>query len=446
MIYDRIKKQIVPESLYIFQTIAFDCLKVDSDDRPSINKVVKQLSQALNFQEYYEIWEPKLSIHYKEIIRASQIYDSEIKNDPYDMFYRGIPIHDGKVWLSLGSNEGRNEMISARKFSYENHRSLKWRPVQGSRFQKVAKMLDITKLKIQISITTQYLSPGVNYGAFIIFKVPDTKKSSSKPIYVGLKYRKGGENLHAYFATWRDDNWMMIELCRFLCDKKDTDFEVELESFSRYNCGRDAIYIEGIEFRVIESVTHEKIKETQEVLINSNSREVIGKKHLFILLAMEIWNPGCYGLLYNYEDLPDLRYQEPLELRPQQVYPIICRIRKEMFLLDIEYSCYLVFKLSEKCHGLHCPVKVRDLLHRNNKEAGIIYFRAPSPCNLHCNNSIPQQREDGWMEVKVWKFNSSHNFKTIYDDIPVIRVKLKLITYERTMSGLVVRGLEIRSM
>ncbi|KAK9050844.1 hypothetical protein SSX86_030187 [Deinandra increscens subsp. villosa] len=458
MIFDGIKEQMVPESLYIFQTIAFDCLKDDPEDRPSISEVVKQLNKALKFQEDHEIWEPKLPIDYKQIIqwsKAPNILDTEMKKNIYDMFCKGILLR-GKVCFSLGANGERNEMISARKFSYKNRWSLKWQRIQISRFQKAAKMLDITKLKIRIRITTQLLSPGVNYGAYIIFKFPDTRKFSSKPIYVGLKYRMGGENLHAYFATWRDDEWMMIELCRFLCDKKNNDFEVELESFSRYYCRSDAIYIEGIEFRVIESVKNEKFKEAQEIL-NSDS----SKDRLLYLRSVVNWTkynqlsfldyelPGgknCYGLFYDFEKLPDVRYEEPLELWPQQVYHITCRILRGTFLADIEYSCYLVFKISEKCHGLHCPVKVRDLLHRNNKEAGIIYFRAPGPCNLHCSNNIPQLREDGWMEVKVWKFNSSHIFNTIYDDIPVIRVKLKLITYEGTMSGLVVRGLEIRSM
>ncbi|GJS97385.1 nucleoside phosphorylase [Tanacetum coccineum] len=79
----------------------------------------------------------------------------------------------------------------------------------------------------------------------------------------------GKETLHAYFATWRDEEWMIIELCRFLNHKKDTNFEVLLESFSQYYCERNGIYIEGIEFRAIHDVNNEesvKIEEVQQIL------------------------------------------------------------------------------------------------------------------------------------------------------------------------------------
>nr|GFC69643.1 protein kinase-like domain, phloem protein 2-like protein [Tanacetum cinerariifolium] len=80
------------------------------------------------------------------------------------------------------------------------------------------------------------------------------------------------ESLHAYFATWRDKDWMMIELYQFLNENKDVDFEFLLESFSSHYCGESAVYVEGIEFRAIDKVKHEeagKLKDVQQVF-NSN--------------------------------------------------------------------------------------------------------------------------------------------------------------------------------
>ncbi|MFS7989571.1 putative phloem protein [Helianthus anomalus] len=102
-----------------------------------------------------------------------------------------------------------------------------------------------------------------------------------------------------------------------------------------------------------------------------------------------------------------------------------------------EYTCYLVFKVSEKCPGLHCPVKVRDLLHRRKKENKIIYFRSPAALNHHDVFWVPQQRKDGWMEVMIWKFKPDYNKQ-------VVPMNLKLVTYEGTMSGLIICGLEFR--
>ena len=145
-----------------------------------------------------------------------------------------------------------------------------------------------------------------------------------------------------------------------------------------------------------------------------------------------------------------------IELLPQQVFSIKCRIESQMLLPDTDYMCYLVFKLSEKCHGLHCPVKVKDVLHWKNKEMGILYFRTPSPWNIHDNHRVPKKREDGWMEVVVWEFNSTSELLRDWDDGLIklfeelrnsyIPMHLKLIAYEGTMSGLTVGGLEIRPM
>ncbi|MFS8008568.1 putative phloem protein [Helianthus anomalus] len=48
---------------------------------------------------------------------------------------------------------------------------------------------------------------------------------------------------------------------------------------------------------------------------------------------------------------------------------------------------------------------------------------------------------DGWMEVRVWKFKSSNELQN-----DCISVNLKFVSYQRTMSGLIVCGLEFRPM
>ncbi|GKC91942.1 kinase-like domain, phloem protein 2-like protein, partial [Tanacetum coccineum] len=106
---------------------------------------------------------------------------------------------------------------------------------------------------------------------------------------------------------------------------------------------------------------------------------------------------------------------------------------------DTEYVCCLMFKLSENCQGMHCPVKVRDVLHQENKEAEFLYFITPEPSNLHDITRVPKQREDGWMEIQLWKFNSAHEFK---DDS--LSMNMKFTSLEGTMSGLIVCGLEFR--
>lgn len=130
-------------------------------------------------------------------------------------------------------------------------------------------MLDISNLMIQIKIKTQFLSPDVIYGVHLIFKFGDPKQVPSKLMYVDLKYKKGNERMHAYFAEQRDDEWMMIELFRFFNYKQDTEFEVLLESFSRYYCGSGAIYVEGIEFRAIDNASFKNSQSIFSFFVNT---------------------------------------------------------------------------------------------------------------------------------------------------------------------------------
>ncbi|GKB32379.1 kinase-like domain, phloem protein 2-like protein [Tanacetum coccineum] len=106
---------------------------------------------------------------------------------------------------------------------------------------------------------------------------------------------------------------------------------------------------------------------------------------------------------------------------------------------DTEYVCKLLFKLSENCRGMHYPVKVRDVLHQENKEAKFLYFITPEPSNIHDITRVPKQREDGWMEIQLWKFNSAHEFK---DDS--LSMNMKFTSHQGTMSGLIVCGLEFQ--
>ncbi|XP_076950162.1 uncharacterized protein LOC143623038 [Bidens hawaiensis] len=359
-------------------------------------------------------------------------------------------------------------MISSTKFSYVNRSLHKWKAVPESRFKKVAEMLDISNLMIKIKTRPQLLSRDTVYGVHLVFKFSDSIKFSTKPMYVNLKYTKESETSHAYFAKWRDNEWMMIELWRFLNHKEDPGFKFIIESFSPYDCGDCPIYVEGLEFRAIDDVKHEEVNKVQEVQqalksnlnvdqeqpLSTNSEntfkksidyanerfalnEVNGKKHLMLSVKEALHNFSNVKL-FTSKPSSQSRFQEVIELLPQHIFRINCTIESQMLSQDTVYACYLVFKLSETCDGLHCPVKVRDLFQQGNKESEILNFISPSPWNIHDITRVPQQREDGWMEVNVWKFNSNQ----LKNDC--ILVNLKFTSYEGTMSGLIVCGAEFR--
>ncbi|GJU68582.1 kinase-like domain, phloem protein 2-like protein [Tanacetum coccineum] len=336
------------------------------------------------------------------------------------------------------------------------------------RFEAVVEILDISNMIIEIKTRAQFLSPNVVYGIFLVFKLCDSRNCLTKPMYVNLKYRKGHESLHAYFATWRDEQWMMIELHRFLNQNEHVVFEFLLESFSTYYCGDGAIFLEGVEFRAIDRVKHEesrKLKEVQQVLksnfnvdqvqqlptkfeeifkIRGNYDELFwlgevnGKKFLVLSAKAAVFKFSNVDLFTSIPSAQS-RFQDVIELLPQQVLYLKCTIRSQMLSPNAEYVCYIVFKLSETCEGLHFPVKVRDVLHQENNDAEFFYFITPSPLNINDITRVPKEREDGWMEIQLWKFNSTHEFK---DDS--LSMNMKFTSHEGTMSGLIVCGLEFR--
>ncbi|MFS8008552.1 putative phloem protein [Helianthus anomalus] len=66
-------------------------------------------------------------------------------------------------------------------------------------------------------------------------------------------------------------------------------------------------------------------------------------------------------------------FQKVAELLSTQVFRIKCKIKSKRLLQNMDYSCYLVFKLSKSC-GLHCPVKVYDLHQSTNNHTKVVYF------------------------------------------------------------------------
>ncbi|KAJ9556468.1 hypothetical protein OSB04_011082 [Centaurea solstitialis] len=263
IIFHDIKGQIEPKSLVIFSTIAYHCLKERLEERPTMGEVVKELEKAFECQDEWE-WEQKLPRDYKKIIQMSKypVSNTITKKDLHSFLSSGILLHNEQLWFSISIEGVTNEMVSATKFSYNN---VKWRSIRNSRFLKVAKISDISNLNIQIQIKPQFLTLDVMYGAYLVFKFYDRRKVTSRPLYVNLKYKKAGETLNAYFAEWRPGGkWLTVELFRFWNNNETTEFDVLLESISRYYCGNWGIFVEGIEFQAIRNVDRIKNKELND--------------------------------------------------------------------------------------------------------------------------------------------------------------------------------------
>ncbi|XP_071686616.1 uncharacterized protein [Rutidosis leptorrhynchoides] len=236
------------ESISIFSEVAYLCLK---KDRPNMAWVISKLEEALNIHNEWEC-EQKLR-DYEDILKMSKYMPSNkiTKKELYARLCLGMSIDNGKMWVSLNKDGKTNELISATEFEYKNLRILKWRSEKSSRFSKVAKISETSDLNIKIQIKTKFLSEGVIYGAYLVFKFCDSRMVSSDT-YVNLKYKTSTGSYNSYIAKGRDDAWKMIELCKFEDHSQIIDFEVQLKRFHGHSCGSGPIFIEGIEFQPID--------------------------------------------------------------------------------------------------------------------------------------------------------------------------------------------------
>nr|GFB14334.1 serine/threonine-protein kinase, active site protein [Tanacetum cinerariifolium] len=168
--------------------------------------------------------------------------------------------------------------------------------------------------------------------------------------------------------------------------------------------------------------------------------KVNGKK-CHMLPAEAILHKFSNVKLFALEDSVDSSFMKVVKLLSRHVFRIKCKIESVLLSSETNYACYLVFKLSDECGGLHHPVKVRDQLPGKNKEIEVIYFRSPSPINLHDTFRIPEKGKDGWMEVNVWEFKTDKELKDSH-----VPMDLILTSYQRTMRGLILNGIEFRPM
>ncbi|KAM0060697.1 putative protein kinase RLK-Pelle-CrRLK1L-1 family [Helianthus debilis subsp. tardiflorus] len=75
LVFEGIRDKVVPKSLITFQTIAYWCLSVEREERPTAREVALQLKKALEFQEDFEIRKAKLQSDYKEMMRMLKLTD-----------------------------------------------------------------------------------------------------------------------------------------------------------------------------------------------------------------------------------------------------------------------------------------------------------------------------------------------------------------------------------
>ncbi|KAL7612711.1 hypothetical protein Lser_V15G06119 [Lactuca serriola] len=279
-----IKDRTDMRSFHKFNEIAHECINMDIKKRPTMDRIIKAIEEALNFQmsgiseginsvEYYDdFWQPLLPQGYQEIVaRAVPPLDFDSKKQLYFCLSDSpIFLDDGYLSFQLDMESGKKcYMLGAKQLSIEwqdNPNYWEWGHTLKSRFPQVCILKDVCWLAIHGKIASMMLSGYTTYVAYLVFRTTSNSRGLSVPAkttvyFHGVKIET--ENVYLQrpeareiwqendrFPHRRKDGWMEIKLGEFINynDEDAGEIEMAFDEVKHLNWKRGLI-VEGIELR-----------------------------------------------------------------------------------------------------------------------------------------------------------------------------------------------------
>ncbi|KAL7594773.1 hypothetical protein Lser_V15G29999 [Lactuca serriola] len=483
IIFHDLKQHMDLSSLETLSDIAYRCLHKSGEERPKMSEVVEKLEIALRFQVISEEAEPQMD--YEEISKNAVpplIYSSS--EELTMLLSKGILVNEGKTWFWLNKNGENCEMISPigslipiDPASPEDYCRKK------SRF--AVEYYAPFCLEFRTHVKTQFLSPHITYTINLVFSLDDSTKDN-----LGFTYKLAGQTQSStsYFSDKREDGWLMAELYQFTSDHtRNVDLEITFEC----PC---AIAVEGIEFQPLESVEHQLL-EDEEVDIptvsdsdtywtdklpsdyediikwSKGSQQWKTNKELYYILvkgfpikdgkewfSLDKNGRKCHVLRakealqkaeWRWQSLPESRFGK-VAFGERHGFQIICI--SNILSPQTKYGSFLVYKVQEKRSAPWLSVKVhiscRYGYPHHSRYTYLVgpqtpilrpmnYQNTHTPLNRPKMEGLPRLRNDGWMEVQVWEFQT--------DSRGWISENLQLTVFDKSsLVGLIVEGIEFK--
>ncbi|KAJ0944856.1 putative protein kinase RLK-Pelle-CrRLK1L-1 family [Helianthus annuus] len=424
IIFDYLKQQIDPTSLKTYADIAFKCLQKSPKKRPTMPDVVKELETALEYQELYE--GVKLTEDFKRMLSTASgnlNYGSE--SELKMLLLKGILTNNGNTWLSCNKNGDRCEMISIAACLTSTSRESHYinLPIYTKRF--TAGCYEPRGAEFKTHVKTQFLSPKITYTVNLVFK-----RMNSEEQYIGLEYKLEGEKEKSYsfVSDKREGGWLTAELYQLSTDQGAVDLKIV---FYTKHC--DNLLIEGIEFQPLEKVdTETRLAEDGRQCLMLPAKAVLAKNE------------------WNWDSEPRTRFGQVADCIEKKI-GINCEFSSEKLSPQTTYAAYLVYRLPHNYKDINPPVQVVDKNSGSDEEYNI-FLRTPQTPVMRGNvkiegtynpsirpmiKGLPKNRSDGWMEVQVHEFITPANKR-------MITTRLQLSSYDMSLAGITVQGLEFR--
>ncbi|XP_076955840.1 F-box protein VBF-like [Bidens hawaiensis] len=253
----------------------------------------------------------------------------------------------------------------------------------------------------------------------------------------------------------------MVELYQFTNHRRNVDLEI---LFLGYERRYSAIEVEGIEFRPLEKEDkkldmknisntdanwEEKLPADYEELIkwSKNSVQWTTEKEVYSILrrgffingGLEWFNLDKNGkkchmvsareanciigeMTFCMQTLPKSRFREAVVFKDWR-FEIDREIRYQLVSSQTRYAIYLVYKLPKERSGFEAPMLAEDglgskcYIYLESPRTRVIRPKAVQNTYNSLNRpgmkTLPQQRDDGWMEVQIWEFETTTTMETI---------------------------------
>lgn len=182
----------------------------------------------------------------------------------------GLLIDGGATHFSIERSTGKKRFIIGARSLYiewgDTPEYWDWAPEPGSKFEDTAVLQWVWWLEIRGRIRTRELSPGTNYGAYLVYKMGEDKYGFIVPAEVSLEVVSGGDvkrtrsvyldpdeeerEEEGEMPDERDDGWMEIEMGEFFVEKEEDEREVEfLLLETKGLSAKGGLIVEGYEVR-----------------------------------------------------------------------------------------------------------------------------------------------------------------------------------------------------
>ncbi|PWA77382.1 protein kinase domain, Nitrogen network kinase 1, Phloem protein 2-like protein [Artemisia annua] len=432
---------------------------------------------------------------YQGILKAasqSLVYKSfeELK----EILFKGIHLNGYNTWFSLNEKGEHCHMISMKDCLIPNADfTPRYWYHWCSRFPAGLYLKNNNGFKTHAK--TQLLSPSITYTVNLVYK----SSSIGEQVYVDLKYRLREETTTytVYLANKREgDGLYMAELYQFTSHGRIFDLEINFDDH-----GINIEGVEGILFQPLETV-EDQVSKVENIRTISDSEsdtyweqkfpndfeEILNlskyslmwttKKELYSILrrgflinngqewftvdkqvkkclmlsakatwVMHVKNSAC-------ESSHESRFGEVLVITAGDKFELVNEIKPQVLSADTTYGSYFVYKLPQEQSSFEDPLEV-NTKYRFSRDVWFVYLVSPpgtpvirpnfdansyNPLNRHKLNAVPRQRSDGWMEVKVWQFDTRKTPETVS-----MHLKLKH-PVKKDLSGLIVQGIELRPL